>query len=119
MFLSCSLHISIEWIFTIRQKRIRGGGGFPEGNSAPLKQAGCCYEYTIVSVPRMARPYTILSAACQTRTCTRTHTHTVYTELDGGRQAGREEAGKERGRMEGGREQGEGGREQEEAWRKR
>ncbi len=24
--------------FTIRQKRIRGGGAFAEGNSAPLKQ---------------------------------------------------------------------------------
>ena len=24
--------------FAIRQKRIRGGGAFPEGNSAPLKQ---------------------------------------------------------------------------------
>ena len=46
----------------------------------------------------MARPYTILSAACQT--------HTVYIQLDGGKQAGREGAGKERGRMKGGRELG-------------
>ena len=58
----------------------------------------CWHEHTIVSVTRVARPYTILSADCQT------HTHSVYIE------AGTEgEGGNERGRMEGGREQDEGG----------
>ena len=38
MFLSYSLHVPIVGFFTIRQKRIRGGGAFAEGNSAPLKQ---------------------------------------------------------------------------------
>ena len=39
VFLSYSLHDeSIVGLFTIRQKRIRGGGTFAEGNSAPLKQ---------------------------------------------------------------------------------
>ena len=31
--------------FTIRQKRIRGGGAFSEGNSASLKQRRSSYEY--------------------------------------------------------------------------
>ena len=75
-----------------------------------LNNAGCCYEYTIVSVPRIARRYTIQ--------CSLPNTHTVITvhiELDGGRQAGREggrEAEKERGRMEDGREGARGGWEQ-------
>ena len=52
-------------------------------------------EHTIVSVPRMAGPYTIPSAARQP--------HTVYIQ----RHAGREE----RGRMEGGRDGWRKGRE--------
>ena len=74
-----------------------------------FKMAAELYKcvYTIVAVPRMARFYTILSAARQT------HIHTVYIELDGGRQAGRqagrEGAGKERGRMDGVREGARGG----------
>ena len=36
-------------------------------------------------------------------------THTVYIDLDGGRQTGREGPGKERGRMEGGRDGARGG----------
>ena len=68
-----------------------------------LNNAGCCYEYTIVSVPRIARRYTIQ--------CSLPNTHTVHIELDGGRQAGRE-AEKERGRMEDGREGASGGWEQ-------
>ena len=47
-----------------------------------------------VSVPRIARRYTIPSAAHPTRI------HMVYIELDGVMQAGREGAGKERGRSE-------------------
>ena len=47
-----------------------------------FNNAGCCYEYTIVSVPRIARRYTIQ--------CSLPNTHTVHIELDGGRQAGRE-----------------------------
>ena len=69
-----------------------------------LNNAGCCYEYTIVSVPRIARHYTIQ--------CSLPNTHTVHIELDGGRQAGRQggrEAEKERGRMEDGTEGARGG----------
>ena len=65
---------------------------------------GCCYEYTIVSVPRIARRYTIQSSL--------PNTHTVNIELDGDRQAGIQagrEAEKERGRMEDGREGARGG----------
>ena len=59
-----------------------------------LNNAGCCYEYTIVSMTRIARRYTIQ--------CSLPSTHTVHIELDGGRQAGGQ------GRM-GGREQGRSG----------
>ncbi len=59
-----------------------------------LNNAGRCYECTIVSVPRIARRYTIQ--------CSLPNTHTVYIELDGGsRQAGRE-GGRERARKDGG-----------------
>ena len=67
-----------------------------------LNNAGCCYEYTIVSLPRIARRYTIL--------CSLQNTH-IRCSLNwkaGGRHAWRE-AGKERGRMGDGREQGGGG----------
>ena len=60
-----------------------------------LNNAGCCYEYTIVSMTRIARRYTIQ--------CSLPSTHTVHIELDGGRQAGRQ------GRMEDGREGARGG----------
>ena len=66
-----------------------------KGTGRHLNNAGCCYEQTIVSVPRISRHYIILNSARQTYTCT----HTVCIELDGGRQAGMEVAGKERGRM--------------------
>ena len=71
-----------------------------------LNNAGCCYEYTIVSMTRIARRYTIR--------CSLPSTHTVHIELDGGRQGGREGwrmGGRELGEVrehEGGRE---GGRE--------
>ena len=52
-----------------------------------LNNAGCCYEYNIVSVPRIARR---------------------YIQCSGGRQAGRE--AEERGMMEDGREGTRGGR---------
>ena len=71
-----------------------------------LNNAGCCYEYTIVSVPRIDRRYTIQ--------CSLPNTHTVHIELDGGRQAGREggrQRRSEEGWRMGGREQGKGGRE--------
>ena len=63
-----------------------------------LNNASCCYEYPIVSVPRIARHYTILSAARQT------HTRTLCTLswTTGGRRAARE-GGSERAR--GGREE--------------
>ena len=61
-----------------------------------LNNTGCCYEYTIVSVPRIARRYTIASAARHT------HSHAQCTLS----WSGREEVGKV-----GGREQGEGGKE--------
>ena len=53
-----------------------------------LNNAGCCYEYTIVSTTRIARRYTIQ--------CSLPSTYTVHIELDGGRQSGRE-AGKDGG----------------------
>ena len=75
-----------------------------------LNNAGCGFEYTIVSVPRIATRYTIH--------CSLPNTHTVHIELDGDRQAGRQagrQGGKQRRSEEGwrmgGREQGEGGRE--------
>ena len=40
VFLSYLLHGSIVGFFAIRHKRIRGGGAFPEGNSATLTAAG-------------------------------------------------------------------------------
>ena len=46
---------------------------------------------TPLSVSRMARRYTIH--------CSLPNTHTVYIELDGGREAGGRQAGKERGRI--------------------
>ena len=82
-----------------------------------LNNAGCCYEYTIVSMTRIAKRYTIQ--------CSLPSTHTVHIELDGGRQGGRQgrmggreqgevrEGGREGGRMgasDGGRARGEGGR---------
>ena len=99
MFVSYSLHESIVGFCTIRQKRIRGGVRSLKVTACHLNHADCCYEYNFISVPRIARRYTILSAARQTHT-----RHTVYIELDGGRQAG-----KERGRIEGGREGASGG----------
>ena len=69
-----------------------------------LNNAGCCYEYTIVSVPRIAGRYTTQ--------CSLPNTHTAHIELDGGRQAGREggrQRRSEEGWRMGGREQGEGG----------
>ena len=63
-----------------------------------LNNAGCCYEYTFVSVPCIARRYTILSAARQTQT----QTHMVYIQLDGGRQAGRGQGRSEEGWRVGG-----------------
>ena len=67
-----------------------------------LNKAGCCYEYTIVSVPRIARRYTIQ--------CSLPNAHTVHIELwtAAGRQGGRQRRSEEGWRM-GGREQGEGG----------
>ena len=47
-----------------------------------LNNAGCCYEYTIVSMTRTARRYTIQ--------CSLPSAHTVHIELDGGRQAGKD-----------------------------
>ena len=67
-----------------------------------LNNAGWCYECTIVSVPRIARRYTIQ--------CSLPNTHTVHIELwtAAGRQGGRQRRSDEGWRM-GGREQGEGG----------
>ena len=67
-----------------------------------LNNTGCCYEYTIVSVPRIARRYTIQ--------CSLPNTRTVHIEFDG--EGGRQRRSGEGWRM-GGREQGEGGREHE------
>ena len=53
--------------FTIRQKRIRGEARSLKVTACHLNNAGCCYEYTIVSVPRIARHYTI-QCSLSTRT---------------------------------------------------
>ena len=70
----------------------------------------CCYEYTIVTVPRIARRYTIglLSAARQKKTRTR-----CYIELDGGVREGGMKEGREDGREDGRGEGGSKGRERE------
>ena len=97
MFVSYSLNVSIVGLFTLRQKRIRGGSTFTEGNGGPMNQHLLLARTPhVVSVSRMARRFSIQCSLPNT------HTHTVYIELDGGRQGGR------RGRM-GGREQWEGG----------
>ena len=122
MFLSCSLHVSIVGLFTIRQKGIRGGVCWRQQRPAETTPAvalaprwnntGCCYEYAIVSVSSMARHYTIQCSVSSTRTrCTLSWTA-------GGRQAGRGRARSGKGRrvgeegreQEGGREGGRGGR---------
>ena len=46
----------------------------------------------IISLPRIARRYTIQ--------CNLPNIHTVHIELDGGRQAGRQEGGWEKGKRE-------------------
>ena len=61
-----------------------------------LNNPGCCYEYTIVSMTRIARRYTI-SATCQA------HIRCTLNWMAAGRQAGRQ------GRMEDGREGARGG----------
>ena len=68
--------------------------------TARLNNAGSCYEYTIVSVSRIARRYTIQ--------CSLPNTHTMHIELDGGRQASRERGSEEGWRM-GGKDGREGG----------
>ena len=77
VFISYSLHVSIVGFFTLRQKRINCGSTFVDGNSEPLQQHLLLARYTIVSVTRIVRPYTvtILSAAYQTHTHARTHAH--------------------------------------------
>ena len=85
---------------TIRQKQIRGGGAFSEGYSASLKQRHSSYEYPhcVSATRRLAldnRPTQFNSP----NTCTLS----VYIELPGSRQAGRE-AGKKRCGVEGWRE---------------
>ena len=75
------------------------------------QRATCCWrEHTIVSVPRMAGPYTIPRAVRQHSK----HTLGTMSWATGGMRAGSEEAGKERwrmeGRMDGGRTGREGGR---------
>ena len=96
MFLSYLLHVSIvgffyyspknEFVVEVRSLKV---------TARYLNNAGCCYEYTIVSMTRIARRYTIQ--------CSLPSTHTVHIELDGGRQAGRQ------GRMADGREGARGG----------
>ena len=61
VFVSYSLQVSIVGFLTLRQKRIRGGVHSLKVTACHLHNTGCCYEYTIVSVPCMARRDTILS----------------------------------------------------------
>ena len=77
----------VGFFFKYSSKRIRGGVRSLKATARHLNDAGSCYEYTIVAVPRIARRYTIQ--------CSLANTHTVYIELDGGMPAGSEEAGKE------------------------
>ena len=98
MFLSYLLHVSIvgffyyspknEFVVEVRSLKV---------TARYLNNAGCCYEYTIVSMTRIARRYTIQ--------CSLPSTHTVHIGLDGGGQADRE-AGKDGGweGVSGGRE---------------
>ena len=102
VFQSYSLHVSIVGFFLLFAKN-----GFVVGvrslkvTARHLNNAGLCYEYTIVSVPRFARRYTIH--------CSLPNTHTVHIELDGGRQGGREGC-REGARKDGGWEGGSKGR---------
>ena len=102
MFESYSLHASIVGLFTLRQKRIRGGSTFVEGNSGPLKRHPFLARTPPISQCHAWLGATKYSAACQT------HIRCTWNWTAGVRHAGRE-AGKERGRMEDGREQREGG----------
>ena len=89
MFVSYLLHVSIVGCFTLRQKRIRGGSTFAEGNRRPPALA----QTTIVSVPRMDGPYTIPSAARQH--CI--HTRCPLSWTAGGTQPGSEGQGRIQG----------------------
>ena len=107
MFMQFSVHVSISDFLIFAKNGFVVGVRSLKVTACHLNNAGCCYEYTIVSVPRIARRYTIQ--------CSLPNTHTVHIELDGGRQAGRE-ALKERGMMEDGRrEQGRVGTREHEA----
>ena len=92
MFVSYSLHVWIVGMFTLRQKRIRGESTFAR---------------TIVSMPRIAGPYTTTSAA---RQCC-IHTRCTLSWTAGGPQAGSEGQGRSEGEWRGVMEGARGGRE--------
>ena len=88
--MSFSVHVSISDFFTIRQKRIRGGGAFSEGTSASFKQPLCQCDTSFG-----ARQY-----AYSVQLAKHIHTHTWCTLscTAAGRQGGREEAMRDGGR---------------------
>ena len=92
--------MSIVGFSTIRQQRVRGGVRSLKVTARHSNNDSSCYEYTIVSVPRIARCYTILNAFRQMHT--HTHTWCTLSWTAGGRQARKD------GGWVGGREQGEG-----------
>ena len=88
MFVSYSLHVSIVGVFfTIRQNGYMVEVRSLKVTARHLNNASCCYEYNVVSVPCIARCYTLLGAARQT------HTQCTLSWTARGRQAGK------RGRM--------------------
>ena len=110
MFVSYSLHMSIVGFFT-RQKRIRGGSTFGGCNSVPLKQ-----NLLLARIQGSLSQCHAWLGLTQYSVQLAKHTHMVYIELGGGRQAGRE--GRMRGGREGARGRWEGRMEQEEGGRK-
>ena len=108
--------------FTIRQKRIRGGGAFAEGNSASLKQRRSSYEYPhcVSATRRLAldnRPTQLNSPNTYTHTRCRPTLNWAAVDSETGRGHGKSEegwragmrAGTRGGTCRGGREGGRDG----------
>ena len=107
----CLWHVSTVGFFTIRQKRIRGGSAFAEGNSASLKQRRSSYEYPhcVTATRRLEldnRPTQFNSTNTYTHTRCRPTLNWTAVDSQTGRGHGRSEEGWRVGR----RKQDEGGR---------
>ena len=107
--MSCSLHVSIVGLFTIRQKRIRGGSTYAECNSGPLKEHLLLARPTIASLPCLARRDTIESVQLPKHHTRCTLNWTVDAGIQAGRRHGMSETGWRMGGRDGGREQGASG----------